>query len=98
MYVSPLATDVQVRNIVGALVEVGLGRLTVDDVRLLIQHRQRELCPPPAPPEGLFLTHVHYPPHYLRCDELPASALRIPRVATVDSAHEATVDVDDAEE
>ena len=49
-----------VRNIVGALVEVGLGRLTPDELRQILEYKDRRLAPPPAPPQGLFLKKVIY--------------------------------------
>jgi tRNA pseudouridine38-40 synthase len=49
-----------VRNIVGALTEVGLGRLNYDDLRRLTAGRDRTKCPPPAPPQGLCLVEVKY--------------------------------------
>ncbi len=73
---------------VGALVEVGRGRLTPDDIRVLLHQRDRSKCPGAAPPDGLFLTQVHYPAHYLRLDSFPASALRVwprePRGLSID--------------
>ncbi|QER41435.1 tRNA pseudouridine(38-40) synthase TruA [Thermodesulfobacterium sp. TA1] len=49
-----------VRNIVGALVEVGKGRLTVEDFENILKARDRKIAPPPAPPQGLFLKKVEY--------------------------------------
>ncbi len=49
-----------VRNIVGALIEVGRGRLTAEDIQRLTAGRDRTLCPPPAPPQGLCLVKVKY--------------------------------------
>ena len=49
-----------VRNIVGALTEVGLSRLNYDDLRRLTEGRDRTKCPPPAPPQGLCLVEVKY--------------------------------------
>lgn len=49
-----------VRNIVGILVKVGDGTLTLDDVGQLLAKRSRRLCPAPAPADGLYLVHVHY--------------------------------------
>ncbi len=49
-----------VRNIVGALVEVGLGRLTPDELKHILESKDRSLAPPPAPPQGLFLKEVVY--------------------------------------
>jgi tRNA pseudouridine38-40 synthase len=49
-----------VRNIVGTLIQVGLGKLTVGDVECIIASKSRAVCPPPAPPNGLCLTNVMY--------------------------------------
>jgi len=49
-----------VRNIIGALLEVGRGRLTPDDMERLMSGRDRTKCPPPAPPQGLCLVRVNY--------------------------------------
>ncbi len=49
-----------VRNIVGALVEVGLHRLTPEELKQIMEAKDRSLAPPPAPPQGLFLKEVVY--------------------------------------
>ncbi len=49
-----------VRNIVGTLVEVGRGRITGNDVRLILNERNRTRAGPCAPPEGLCLVDVVY--------------------------------------
>lgn len=49
-----------VRNIVGALLWVGQGKLPCDDLRRLTEGRDRTKCPPPAPPQGLCLEKVKY--------------------------------------
>jgi tRNA pseudouridine38-40 synthase len=49
-----------VRNIVGALIEVGRGKLAACDLQRLMDGRDRTLCPPPAPPQGLCLEKVNY--------------------------------------
>lgn len=49
-----------VRNLVGELVEIGLGRRAVDDLARLLGARDRTLAPAPAPPLGLFLERVDY--------------------------------------
>jgi len=49
-----------VRNIVGTLVAVGQGKLTVKDVEELLQKRDRTLAPPTAPACGLYLVKVDY--------------------------------------
>jgi len=49
-----------VRNIVGALIEVGKGRLSIEDFRKIIEARDRTVAPPPAPPQGLVLKYIEY--------------------------------------
>jgi len=49
-----------VRNIVGALVEIGQGRRGPDWIDSLIDGRDRRLGPAPAPAQGLILWRVGY--------------------------------------
>lgn len=48
----------QVRAFAGTLVEVGLGKLSPDDVASILASRDRRRAGPTAPPEGLFLVRV----------------------------------------
>ncbi len=50
-----------VRNIVGTLVEVGLGKQSPDWVREVLEANDRRVAGPTAPPHGLFLQCVRYP-------------------------------------
>lgn len=50
----------QVRNIVGTLVQVGLGRWTRHDVAVALAARDRRAAGPTAPPGGLYLVAVAY--------------------------------------
>ncbi|MBL8546968.1 MAG: tRNA pseudouridine(38-40) synthase TruA [Hyphomonadaceae bacterium] len=50
----------QVRSMVGTLVEVGLGKMTADDVAAALGAKDRAHCGPVAPPDGLCLTRVDY--------------------------------------
>ena len=50
-----------VRTLVTACVWVGQGRWSLDDFREALAARDRDKCPPPAPPQGLFLWAVRYP-------------------------------------
>ncbi len=49
-----------VRNITGALVEVGLGRITGEDVQKLLLSRSRDRAPRKAASQGLTLLKVYY--------------------------------------
>lgn len=50
----------QVRSMVGTLVEVGVGKMTPDDVAAALAAKDRAQCGPVAPPDGLCLTRVDY--------------------------------------
>lgn len=50
----------QVRSMVGTLVEVGLGKMSVEDVSAALAAADRARCGPVAPPDGLYLTRVDY--------------------------------------
>lgn len=50
-----------VRNIVGTLLEVGNGKIAVDDIPLILDHKDRRRAGHTAPPHGLFLRKVCYP-------------------------------------
>jgi len=49
-----------VRNIVGTLVDVGLGKITSDDFKQILLSMDRNKAGATAPPHGLFLMHVKY--------------------------------------
>jgi len=51
----------QVRNTVGALIRVGLGKMSVDEFDSIIQARKRGMAGPTAPARGLCLTRINYP-------------------------------------
>ncbi len=61
-----------VRNIVGALLEVGGGRQDSTWIAQLLAQRDRTLAAITAPPDGLYLVQVGYPEHY----DIPAGAVR----------------------
>jgi len=50
----------QVRSMVGALVAVGEGRWSADDLSAALAARDRTACAAVAPPEGLYLARVEY--------------------------------------
>jgi tRNA pseudouridine38-40 synthase len=50
----------QVRSMVGALVFVGDGRWSADDLAAARDARDRSACAPVAPPDGLYLVKVDY--------------------------------------
>jgi tRNA pseudouridine38-40 synthase len=52
----------QVRNMTGTLVLVGTGKWSAADVALALSATDRSAGGPTAPPDGLYLTSVHYPP------------------------------------
>lgn len=55
----------QIRNMVGALLAVGAGSATPDDITSLLDGARKDQVPPPAPPDGLYLTAVTYAPDSL---------------------------------
>lgn len=50
-----------VRAIVGTLIDVGRGKLSLDGFRRIIEAKNRSAAGTSAPPQGLFLTDIHYP-------------------------------------
>jgi tRNA pseudouridine38-40 synthase len=53
----------QVRSTVGSLVRVGLGKLTLEEFKEIIQAKRPGLAAPIAPAHGLCLMKVNYPEH-----------------------------------
>lgn len=51
-----------VRNLAGLLVDVGKGRRAVSDTAEVLASRRRSRAGVTAPPQGLCLVRVHYPP------------------------------------
>ena len=49
-----------VRNMVGTLIPIGLGRIPASAMAPILQARQRQQAGPTAPPQGLFLVRVRY--------------------------------------
>ena len=54
----------QVRNTVGTLIKVGLGRMRVDEFHSIIEAKKPGLAGPTAPACGLCLMQVNYPPPF----------------------------------
>ncbi len=63
-----------VRNIVGALVWIGLGRRPAQWIAELLDSRDRRLAAPTFAAQGLYLTGVDYPAHY-QLPTWPAAAV-----------------------
>ena len=51
-----------VRNLVGALIKLGIGKVAVDDFGRILKARSRSEAPATAPACGLYLMNVTYPP------------------------------------
>ncbi len=51
-----------VRAIVGTLLDVGRGKISVEDFCRIIEAKNREEAGTSAPPQGLFLNDISYPP------------------------------------
>lgn len=49
-----------VRSIVGTLVDVGLGKISTNDFRQLIERKNRGNAGLSVPAKGLFLTQIKY--------------------------------------
>jgi len=64
-----------VRNIMGAMVYVGQGRLPARAMQALLAHRDRRLAPPTYSPDGLYLAAIDYPDYAGFLGELDGSAL-----------------------
>lgn len=65
-----------VRNLIGTLVHVGLGKIRAEEVPEILEGKNRDLAGVTAPPQGLFLKAVHY--DFLDDFKLPASEVRQP--------------------
>ena len=57
-----------VRAVVGTLLEVGLGKLTLKDVKSIIKSRDRGQAGVSVPAKGLYLVRVRYPKNILLVD------------------------------
>ncbi len=59
----------QVRNTVGALIRVGLGKMSAGEFHSILDARKTSLAGPTAPACGLFLNRINYPRPFGGCDE-----------------------------
>jgi tRNA pseudouridine38-40 synthase len=53
-----------VRNLVGTMIDVGRGHLALNQIPAILAARARTAAGPTAPPNGLFLNSVEYPPEF----------------------------------
>ena len=51
----------QVRNTVGSLIRVGLGKMIIDEFGNMVEAKEPGLAGPMAPACGLYLMRVNYP-------------------------------------
>jgi len=51
----------QVRNTVGTLIRLGLGKINIDDFKVIMEEKKPGLAGPTVPAEGLYLMQVNYP-------------------------------------
>ena len=70
-----------VRAIVGTLIEVGRGKLTVEGFRRIIEQQDRCKAGTSAPGQALFLVNVEYPESIFECDDQQSSITGEPSVA-----------------
>jgi len=74
-----------VRNLVGTVLEVGLGRRSPDEMPAILLARDRSQAGRKAPAQGLFLEEVTYPPELLDpAFRLPAGARATPGQASTE--------------
>lgn len=59
-----------VRALVGTLLDVGRGKITLGQFREVIDSRNRGAAGTSAPPQGLFLTRVDYPEELLKSEKI----------------------------
>lgn len=52
-----------VRALVGAMIDVGRGKRTIEEITQALEEKNRDLSSPAAPAEGLVLERIFYPEH-----------------------------------
>ena len=57
-----------VRTLVGTMLEIGKGRMTLDEFEIIIKARDRQKAGIAAPPEALYLSEVEYPEEIYKHD------------------------------
>lgn len=67
-----------IRYLVGTMVEIGLERRPVSDLKDLLEQRPGLETSPPAPPQGLFLAAVSYPRGVFAASNLTAGRHELP--------------------
>jgi tRNA pseudouridine38-40 synthase len=73
-----------VRYLVGTMVDVARGRRPLDDVGRLLERGTALVTSPPAPPQGLYLSHVEYPEDvFLDAEPISSPRLQTRRITTV---------------
>lgn len=81
-----------VRNLVGALIEIGNGRQAPDYLHTLLNSRDRRCAAPTFSPAGLYLTGVTYPVHFgLKERTQPGNilaTLNLPAVLPIHEIHD----------
>jgi tRNA pseudouridine38-40 synthase len=78
-----------VRRVVGSLVAVGTGEISLDTFKSWLETRHSESARLTAPAMGLYLEHVEYPPEAMAVDESATGA---------DEGHDEPVDADEPDE
>ena len=58
-----------VRAIVGTLIDIGIGKISIEDFKKIIDSRSRSEAGFSVPARGLFLTHVEYPKEILKNEQ-----------------------------
>jgi len=58
-----------VRAIVGSMIDIGLGKISVDELHAIIKSKNRGEAGFSVPAHGLYLTNIEYPKGYKNIDE-----------------------------